>query len=240
MEPFDFRGGEVILVDKPQRWTSFGAVNVIRKIITRKTGVKIKVGHAGTLDPLATGLLVMCTGRATKTIEKLQESDKRYTGTIRIGATTPSFDLEQEIDQTFDTSDITDEAIHDAILKLTGEIFQTPPAFSAKKIDGKRAYKHARKGREVKMRTTLVWVHEFKVEGIKRVEGFIDVDFDICCSKGTYIRSLANDLGKLLDNGAHLASLRRTHSGDFSVENAIHVDDLKTMIDERGYRPMDP
>ena len=240
MEPFDFRGGEVILVDKPERWTSFGAVNVIRKIITRKTGVKVKVGHAGTLDPLATGLLVMCTGRATKTIDKLQESDKRYTGTIRIGATTPSFDLEQEINQTFDTSTVTDEAIHQAVSKLTGEIFQTPPAFSAKKIDGKRAYKHARKGREVKMRTTLVWVHEFKVESINRDDNGIDVGFDIVCSKGTYIRSLANDLGKLLNNGAHLSALRRTHSGDFSVENAIHVDELKKQIDERGYRPMDP
>lgn len=229
----------MILVDKPMRWSSFKVVNVIRKIITRNIGVKLKVGHAGTLDPLATGLLILCTGRATKTIESIQGAEKEYTGTMRIGATTPSFDAEQEIDQTFDTSDVKDESIHEAVVELTGEIFQTPPVFSAKKIDGKRAYKKARKGVEVKMRTTVVEVREFKITGIERIDGFIDVSFIIACSKGTYIRSLANDLGKKLNNGAHLSSLRRTRIGEFKVEDAIQPDDLKTMIADRGFLPIE-
>jgi tRNA pseudouridine55 synthase len=239
LEPFDFRGGEVILVDKPFRWTSFKVVNVIRKIITRNIGVKLKVGHAGTLDPLATGLLILCSGRATKTIESIQDAEKEYTGTLRIGSTTASFDLEQEINQTFDTSDVTDERIQKAIEELTGEILQTPPVFSAKKIDGKRAYKHARKGVKVKMRTTLVNVIAFEVTSIDRVESSIDVTFRISCSKGTYIRSLVHDLGKKLNNGAHLTSLRRTRIGNFKLENAIHPDDLKTMIADRGFLPVE-
>jgi tRNA pseudouridine55 synthase len=239
LEPFDFRGGEVFLVDKPFGWTSFKVVNVIRKIITRNIGVKVKVGHAGTLDPLATGLLILCSGKATKTIESIQGAEKEYTGTMRIGATTPSFDLEQEIDQTFDTSDVKDEMIHEAVKELTGEIFQTPPVFSAKKIDGKRAYKHARKGVEVKMRTTIVDVREFEISGIDRVDDCIDLTFRISCSKGTYIRSLAHDLGKKLNNGAHLSALRRTRIGDFELEDAIHPDDLKTMIAERGFLPVE-
>ena len=229
----------MILVDKPIRWSSFKVVNVIRKIITRNIGVKLKVGHAGTLDPLATGLLILCTGRATKTIESIQGTEKEYTGTMRIGATTPSFDLEQEIDQTFDTSEVTDEMIREAVKELTGEIFQTPPVFSAKKIDGKRAYKNARKGVEVKMRTTVVEVREFEITGIDRVDESINVTFRISCSKGTYIRSLAHDLGKKLNNGAHLSALRRTRIGDFKVEEAIHPDDLKTLIADRGFLPIE-
>ena len=225
----------MILVDKPVLWTSFKVVNVIRKIITRNIGVKLKVGHAGTLDPLATGLLILCTGRATKTIESIQCAEKEYTGTMRIGATTPSFDLEQKVNQTFDTSEITSEKIREAVKELTGEIFQTPPVFSAKKIEGKRAYKHARKGVQVKMRTTLVDVREFEIASIERIETFIDISFRISCSKGTYIRSLASDLGKRLSNGAHLTMLRRTRIGEFKVQNGIHPDDLRALIDERGF-----
>lgn len=233
--PFNFRKGEVILCDKPLEWTSFKVVHVVRRTIARDCKQKLKVGHAGTLDPLATGLLVVCTGRKTKTIMRIQETEKEYTGTIRIGSTTPSYDLETEVDKTFDVSKITDEMINDAAKKQTGPIMQNPPLFSAKMVDGKRAYKLARKGDDRILPPRPVVIEEFEITSINRVDDQIDVEFRIVCSKGTYIRSMAHDLGKDLNNGAHLTSLRRTRIGDFSVEDAIDPDELKVLIKKRGF-----
>ena len=210
----ELKSGAVFLVDKPLDWTSFQVVNKLRYEIRHQFNIKkIKVGHAGTLDPLATGLLIICVGKKTKEIDTYQGKEKEYTGTITVGGTTASFDLEEEIDQTFPTEHITEEELQSAALKLTGEIEQYPPIFSAVKIDGKRAYESARKGEEVKVKPRQVSVSKFDID----TSEFPKVHFTIVCSKGTYIRSMASDFGKLLDNGAHLSALRRERIGEFSL-----------------------
>src|SRR5690554_7434098 len=216
----DYKEGQVILIDKPLEWTSFQAVNKVRWLIRKQFDIKkIKVGHAGTLDPLATGLLIICSGKFTKKIDTLQAQEKEYTGTFTLGATTPSFDLETEIDRTFDISGLTSEKIKAAIPQFLGEIQQQPPVFSALKKDGKRLYVFARKGVEVDIPLRTVTISEFKITKIDLRK----VDFRVVCSKGTYIRSLAHDFGKSLQNGAHLSALRRTRIGDFSVDDAIDI-----------------
>ena len=219
----DYLDGQVLLVDKPLEWTSFQVVNKLRWHIRQAFSLKkIKVGHAGTLDPLATGLLFICTGKMTKQIDTFQGQIKTYTGTFVLGSSTPSYDLETEIDQTYPTTHITPELIHQTTTKFTGEIDQYPPIFSALKKDGKRLYEFARAGQTVKIDSRKVTVQEFKITNI---DGSA-VDFSITCSKGTYIRSLAHDFGKALESGAHLTALRRTKIGDFSVESAISIDDF--------------
>jgi len=210
--------GDILLVDKPYKVTSFEVVNKI-KIALRKTFTdKIKVGHAGTLDPLATGLLIICTGKKTKIIEQIQAMEKEYTGTFFVGATTPCFDLEREVDQTFPTEHVTEELVLEAARKLTGVQVQTPPVFSAVKVGGKRAYDLARGGEtEIAVRSKEVEIKLFEISRFAMPE----VDFKVVCSKGTYIRSLARDLGASLASGAHLSALRRTRTGEFRVENAI-------------------
>ncbi|WP_203294687.1 tRNA pseudouridine(55) synthase TruB [Luteirhabdus pelagi] len=224
MDVEDYKNGQVILIDKPLDWTSFQVVNKVRWLIKKKFDLKkIKVGHAGTLDPLATGLLILCTGKFTKKIETFQAQEKEYTGTITLGATTPSYDLETEIDEEFDISDISKADIHEATKQFLGEIKQKPPVFSAVKKDGKRLYEYARKGKEVEVPTRIVTISEFEITDIDGA----DVFFRVKCSKGTYIRSLAHDFGKALNNGAHLSALRRTKIGDFSVEDATTIEVLE-------------
>ena len=219
----NFAAGEVLLVDKPLRWTSF---DVVRKVRNAIKPLKVKVGHAGTLDPLATGLLVICTGKFTKRIDEFQAHEKTYTGTITLGATTPSYDLEQEIDQRFDVSGITDEQILETASSFVGEIEQIPPAHSAIKIDGERVYKKARRGETVIVKPRKVHIHEFEIVHI----AMPNITFRIVCSKGTYIRSLAHDFGVAMRNGAHLSQLRRTRSGDFHVDDAWQLPDLVKQI----------
>jgi tRNA pseudouridine55 synthase len=214
----DFLSGKVLLIDKPLNWTSFQVVNKLRWEIRRAFNIKkIKVGHAGTLDPLATGLLVICTGKMTKQIDTFQGQIKEYTGTIVLGSTTPSYDLETEIDQTFSTENVTEDLIIDTTREFIGDIQQFPPVFSALKKDGKRLYEYARAGEDVEIPSRTVNITEFDITNINAM----NVDFRVVCSKGTYIRSLANDFGKALDSGAHLSSLRRTKIGDFNVKDAL-------------------
>ena len=227
---FDFPTGEVLLIDKPLEWTSFDAVNKIRWLIRQKYKIKLKVGHAGTLDPLATGLLIICTGKFTKRIDEFQAQEKEYTGTFVIGATTPSFDLEHEIDQRYPVAHITDEMIRETAVKFTGDIEQIPPMFSAIKVDGKRAYKSARKGEETIMPARQVNVREFEITRIERKEEAIEIDFRVSCSKGTYIRSLARDFGTELNSGAYLSALRRTRIGNFKVEDAMTIEGFNLLI----------
>lgn len=220
----DFKNGQVLLIDKPLNWTSFQVVNKIRWLIKKQFGIKkIKVGHAGTLDPLATGLLILCTGKFTKKIEALQAQEKEYTGTFTLGATTPSYDLETEIDHRFDITEITSENIYEATNQFIGDIQQQPPVFSALKKEGKRLYEYARAGEKVEIPLRTVHISTFEITRIELPE----VDFRVACSKGTYIRSLAHDFGKALKNGAHLSALKRTKIGDFSVENAITIEDFE-------------
>ena len=214
----DYLSGQVLLIDKPLQWTSFQVVNKLRWEIRNAFNIKkIKVGHAGTLDPLATGLLVICTGKMTKQINTFQGQIKEYTGALVLGSTTPSFDLETEINETFPTDHITEEAIHEATKQFIGEIDQYPPIFSAIKKDGKRLYEFARAGEDVEIKSRKITISEFE---ITRIEGE-NIHFRVVCSKGTYIRSLANDFGKALNSGSHLSALRRTKIGDFHVENAL-------------------
>ncbi len=223
----DYKEGQVILIDKPLEWTSFQAVNKVRWLIRKSFGIKkIKVGHAGTLDPLATGLLIICTGKLTKKIDTFQAQEKEYTGTFTLGATTPSYDLETEIDQTFDISEITSEKIKEATKQFLGEIQQQPPVFSALKKDGKRLYEFARSGEEVEIPFRTVTISEFEITKIELPK----IEFRVVCSKGTYIRSLAYDFGKALDNGAHLSTLRRTKIGNFSVENAVGIEAFEASL----------
>lgn len=217
-ESLEFLDGQLILIDKPYGWTSFDVVKKIRSTICKKIQVKkIKVGHAGTLDPLATGLLIIATGKFTKKIDELMDLEKEYSGIIRLGATTPSFDLETEVDQEFKTDDLTTDKILLAAHKLTGQLDQIPPIFSAKKVDGKRAYKLAREGKEVELKSRGITVKKFDTKSLE----IPNVEFDITCSKGTYIRSLARDLGLELNNGGHLTVLRRESIGDFHVSKAF-------------------
>ncbi len=217
----DFKKGQVLLFDKPLEWTSFQLVNKVRWLIKKNYGIKkIKVGHAGTLDPLATGLLIICTGKFTKTIHEIQGLPKEYTGTIRFGATTPSYDLETDIDKTYPINDLQPEIIKAKAACFEGDIIQKPPVFSALKKDGKRLYEYARKGQEIKIEGRPVRIDEFSIGKIN----LPDVEFKVKCSKGTYIRSLAHDLGQAVNNGAHLTELRRTKIGDFNIENAYTLD----------------
>lgn len=215
----DYQEGQVILIDKPLHWTSFQAVNKLKYTLINKAGLpkKFKIGHAGTLDPLASGLLIVCTGKFTKTISEIQGQAKEYTGTFYIGATTPSYDLETEIDQTFPTSHINEDLIHETVKQFLGEIDQVPPIFSAIKKDGKRLYEHARAGEEVEIQSRKTTIYEFEITRIALPE----IDFRVKCSKGTYIRSLAFDFGKAMESGSHLTVLRRTKIGNYSVENGI-------------------
>lgn len=222
-----YKNGQVLLIDKPLEWTSFQAVNKIRWHIKQRFQIKkIKVGHAGTLDPLASGLLIICTGKQTKEIHVYQGQEKEYTGTITIGATTPSYDLETEIDNTFPTAHITKELIHDTTKQFLGEIDQKPPIFSAIKKEGKRLYELARKGETAEIKSRKVTIDEFEITNIN----LPNIDFRVVCSKGTYIRSLAYDFGKALHSGGHLSALRRTKIGTFSVEKAKSIEDfIKTL-----------
>ncbi|MDF2517478.1 MAG: tRNA pseudouridine(55) synthase TruB [Sphingobacterium sp.] len=216
---FNFADGEMLLIDKPLTWTSFDVVGKVRNSLKP---LKLKVGHAGTLDPLATGLLIVCTGKLTKKIDAYQAEDKEYTGTITLGGTTPSYDLETEIDETFPIDHITEQMIFDAAKTFEGDIQQFPPAHSAIKINGERVYEKARRGEEVEIKSRQVRINSFEIEKIE----LPNVYFRISCSKGTYIRSLAYDFGKVLHSGSHLSSLRRTKSGDYHVENAWNLEQL--------------
>lgn len=217
----DFLNGQIILIDKPLHWTSFQAVNKLKYTLINKVGLpkKFKIGHAGTLDPLASGLLLVCTGKFTKRISELQGQAKEYTGTFYIGATTPSYDLETEIDQTFDISHIDEALIHETVKQFLGEIDQKPPIFSAIKKDGVRLYEHARAGETVEIASRKTTVHEFEITRIALPE----IDFRVVCSKGTYIRSLAHDYGKAMNSGSHLTVLRRTKIGNYNVNDGVDV-----------------
>ena len=217
----DFKAGKILLFDKPLEWTSFQLVNKVRWLIKRNLGIKkIKVGHAGTLDPLATGLLILCTGKATKQIENLQGQEKEYTGSFTLGATTPSYDMETEIDQEFTTAHLSEAQIKEATAHFMGDIQQYPPIFSALKKDGKRLYEYARSGEEVHIPSRTVNISGFEITKLSLPV----VEFRVVCSKGTYIRSLAHDFGKKLDTGAYLSSLRRTRIGDYHVQNALTIE----------------
>lgn len=224
----DYLNGQIILIDKPLHWTSFQAVNKMKYALINKVGLpkKFKIGHAGTLDPLASGLLLVCTGKFTKRITELQGQAKEYTGTFYIGATTPSYDLETEIDQTFKTSHINEALIHETVQQFLGEIDQKPPIFSAIKKDGIRLYEHARAGESIEIASRKTTIHEFEITRIALPE----IDFRVVCSKGTYIRSLAYDFGKALNSGSHLTILRRTKIGDYNVLNAIDVIAFETSL----------
>lgn len=211
--------GDVLLIDKPYRCTSFDVVGKVRQYIRRKYQQKVKVGHAGTLDPLASGLLIICVGKFTKQIDNYQAQEKEYTGTFRVGATTPSFDLEKPIDNTFPTEHITADLVEEARRKFIGEIDQVPPQFSAIRMGGRRAYELAREGSDMEISPRRISIPTFD---ITRLE-LPDIDFRIVCSKGTYIRSIARDFGFELNSGAHLTALRRTRIGEFKIENAIQL-----------------
>lgn len=217
----DFKEGQVLLFDKPLNWTSFQVVNKVRWLIRQEFKLKkIKVGHAGTLDPLATGLLIICTGKFTKRIAEFQNQEKEYTGSITLGATTPSYDLETQPDEEYPTDHLTEERIRKATKNFIGEIDQFPPVFSAIKKDGKRLYDFARNGEEVEIASRKVTVSEFEITNIDLPV----INFRIVCSKGTYIRSLANDFGKSLESGGYLSELRRTKIGNFKVEDSLNID----------------
>ena len=224
----DFKNGQVLLIDKPLNWTSFQVVNKIRWHIRQKFNIKkIKVGHAGTLDPLATGLLIICTGKFTKKIHEYQAQTKEYTGTITLGSSTPSFDLETEIDKEYPINHLTNELIHKTTSQFTGQISQKPPIYSAIKKDGKRLYELALAGKTTEIKSREVTVHEFEITTIDLPK----VDFRIVCSKGTYIRSIANDFGLAMSSGSHLSTLRRTKIGDLTVTDALEpLDYIETYL----------
>lgn len=222
--------GEILCFDKPLEWTSFDLVNKVRYMIKRKLGVKkFKIGHAGTLDPLATGVLIVCTGKATKRIEEFQYQTKEYVATLRLGATTPSFDLEQEIDAEYPTEHITREMVEETLKTFLGEIQQIPPVYSAVKVNGKRAYDYARKGNEVELKPKLLVIDEIELLDCQLPY----ITIRVVCSKGTYIRALARDIGTALNSGAHLTSLRRTRVGEFKVENCISLEQFQNIVNEQ-------
>jgi tRNA pseudouridine55 synthase len=226
---FDFINGEVLLFDKTLDWTSFDLVQKVRNNLCRAMKIKkLKVGHAGTLDPKATGLMILCTGKATKQIETYQDGEKEYLATIKLGATTPSFDLETEEDAQFATKHITQALTEAALQQFIGDIEQVPPVFSAVKIDGQRAYTHARKGHDVKMRSRLIHIRELELLDFSPEK----IEIRVVCSKGTYIRSLARDIGRALDSGAYLIGLRRTRIGVFKVDDALSISDFLKNIDK--------
>jgi tRNA pseudouridine55 synthase len=221
----EFADGQLLLINKPYNWTSFDVVGKIRNAFKP---LKLKVGHAGTLDPLATGLLIICTGKMTKQIDTFQAQEKEYTGTMILGETTPSYDMETDADQKFDISHVTEDEIRHACQQFIGDIQQYPPAHSAIKIDGERLYEKARRGEDVELRLRNVTISEFEITGIALPE----INFRVVCSKGTYIRSLVNDFGKALNNGAYLSKLRRTRSGSYKIDDAHEVMELVMMIRE--------
>lgn len=220
---FNFTEGEMLLINKPYTWTSFDVVGKIRNSFKP---LKLKVGHAGTLDPLATGLLIICTGKFTKKIDEFQAQEKEYTGTMILGAGTPSYDMETEVDETFDISHIDEQMIRANISQFIGELDQYPPAHSAVKVDGERLYMKARRGENVELKTRKVSISQFEITRIELPE----IDFRVVCSKGTYIRSLVHDFGRSLQNVAYLSALRRTKSGDYEVNNAFEVMELVNHI----------
>jgi len=219
--------GAILLIDKPLRWSSFDVVNKVRSLIRKRLHIeKIKVGHAGTLDPLATGLLVICTGKMTKSIESLQATDKEYIATVGLGHTTPSYDLETDFDADYSTEHITKALVEEVMERFHGEIDQVPPLFSAKMIDGKRAYKIARKGRDVQLPAQKVIIHELELIDFQPEE----IQLRVLCSKGTYIRSLAHDLGRALNCGGYLKALRRTKSGNYMLKDAITLQQFDELL----------
>lgn len=223
----NFIDGEILLIDKPLGWTSFDTCKRLRSALCRRMGVKkVKVGHAGTLDPLATGVMIICTGKATKRIEELQSGVKEYVATMRLGATTPSFDLETAIDATYPTEHITRALVEQALARFVGRIEQVPPAFSACKVDGHRAYKKARQGQAVELKAKTLVIDAIELLDFKPEE----ITVRVVCSKGTYIRALARDIGHALGSGAHLTALRRTRVGDVRVDSCLSVDDAATLI----------
>ena len=226
----NFKEGEVLYFDKPLRWTSFAVVNKIRYHISRKLGVKkIKVGHAGTLDPLATGVMIICTGKATKRIEEFQYHTKEYIATLQLGATTPSYDLEKEIDATYPTEHITREMVEEVLQQFKGTIEQIPPAFSACKVDGKRAYDLARKGDEVELKPKTLVIDEIELLECNLPE----IKIRVVCSKGTYIRALARDIGEAFQSGAHLTGLIRTRVGEVRLEDCMQVEDFPEWLEQQ-------
>lgn len=226
-ELVDFQAGTVLLFDKPLDWTSFDVVNRVRNMLCRKLEVKkLKVGHAGTLDPKATGLVIVCTGKATKQIDLIQAQEKEYVATLKLGATTPSFDLESEEDAQFPTEHITQELIEQVLPKFLGEIDQVPPVFSAIKVNGKRAFDYARKGAEIELKSRKIVVKSITIERFEMPE----LELRIACGKGTYIRSLARDLGSELGSGAYLVGLRRTAIGENRVENAWSLEQFQEQL----------
>ncbi len=227
----DFVEGEILAFDKPYRWTSFDVVGKARWLLCHQLGLKkLKVGHTGTLDPLATGVVIVCTGRKTKLIEKLQYDTKEYVATLQLGATTPSFDLEKPIDQTYPTTHITRQLIDEVIPTFLGEQWQVPPMFSAVKVDGKRAYELARKGEEVELKPKLLVIDEIEVLSFDQTT--MQLVIRVVCSKGTYIRALARDIGQKLNSGAHLIALRRTRVGDYHVEECINFEQFEQLVYE--------
>ncbi|MDA3880358.1 MAG: tRNA pseudouridine(55) synthase TruB [Prolixibacteraceae bacterium] len=225
----DFISGEILLFDKPLDWTSFDVVNRVRYLLCQKLGIKkLKVGHAGTLDPKATGLVILCTGKATKKIESIQAEEKEYVATIKLGATTPSSDLETAEDQTFDTSDINRDLIETKLKAFIGDIQQIPPIFSALKVNGKRAFKYARNGEDVEMKARTVRISAIEILRFENPE----LELRITCGKGTYIRSLARDIGESLENGAYLTDLRRTRIGINEVNNAWTINNFEKSLAE--------
>ena len=226
----NFQEGVILAFDKPYRWTSFDVVGKVRWMICRHLGVKkLKVGHAGTLDPLATGVLIVCTGKATKRIEELQAGTKEYLATIRLGATTPSYDLEKPIDATYPTEHITREMVEQVLERFKGKIEQVPPTFSACKVDGKRAYKMARKGDEVELKPKTLVIDEIEFTECN----LPDITIRVVCSKGTYIRALARDIGQALESGGHLIALRRTRVGDFKAQDCLNPEQFKEWLENQ-------
>lgn len=223
----DFIEGQVLLIDKALHWTSFNVVKKIKNLLYRHLGIKkIKVGHAGTLDPLATGLLMVCTGKATKSIESIQNQDKTYLATIELGKTTPSYDLETDIDRHYPVDHINLDLIHQSIEQFTGTLAQVPPIYSAKKINGTRAYEFARQGQEKEMKASTIKIHAIEVINFELPE----LTLQVTCSKGTYIRSLARDIGENLESGAYLKSLRRTKIGDYEVDDALTIHEFENIF----------
>ena len=228
----DFKEGVILYVDKPLTWTSFQAVAKIRFQLCRKLGVKkLKVGHAGTLDPLATGVMILCTGKATKRIDELQAHVKEYVAQLKLGATTPSFDLEHEVDATYPTEHITRELLEQTLQKFLGKIEQVPPSFSACKVDGKRAYDLARKGKDVELKAKTLIIDEIELQAFNPED--MTATIRVVCSKGTYIRALARDIGQALNSGAHLIGLRRIRVGDVKVEDCMQLDDFPAWLDKQ-------
>lgn len=225
----DYLAGQMVLIDKPLGWSSFDVVKKIKHLISKKYNLKkLKVGHAGTLDPLATGLLIVCTGKFTKRISEIQGQEKTYTGTITLGGTTPSYDLETEVDNDYKTSHITKELIHQTTKQFIGEIDQKPPIFSALKKGGERLYEKARRGEEISIESRKIFVREFNIISIEN----LTVAFEIKCSKGTYIRSIANDFGAALNSGGYLSSLCRTAIGDYQLSKGIDIESFEKLLNK--------